>query len=121
MENQGVVVMKKNQSVVCEFDVGHHGIQQEEELDSVELCLDPLKVAIARLSDNDIRQMRPRELAEVVKFSGELSSRDWFKQLRFMEHDDLIRLAFLARRGCQHEVNAAYQRRGQRIPFVDEL
>lgn len=119
MEDHEEICLKKNQSVVYRTDPGHDGIEKVE-LDSGELCLDPLKLAIARLADKEINRMRTMELAEVIKSSNVFASREWFKQLSLMEREDLVRLLFLARRNCQREINAAYHRSGQLIPFVAE-
>ena len=105
---------------VYEVDIGH-GRTPSDDLDSVELCLDPLKVAIAVLSDGDIGRMRPHEVADVIKLSGVFSSRGWNRQLQFMESENLNRLAFLARRSCRHDVNALYEQRGRRGPFLSDL
>src|SRR5690242_17072427 len=94
--------------MVCETDVGGRP-DRDDVLDAFDLCLDPLKVAVARLSDQDIRRMKSRELIDVIKFSDVFSSRTWFQQLRFMDYEDLNRLAYLARRACRHEINAAYE------------
>lgn len=109
-----------NLEAVYEVDVGHDRTPGDD-LDSVELCRDALKVAIAVLSDEDIGRMRPHELADVIKLSGVFSSRVWNRQLQFMESEDLNRLAFLARRSCRHDVNAVYERRGRRGPFLNDL
>ncbi len=109
-----------NLEAVYEVDVGHDRTP-EDDLDSVEFCLDPLDVVIAVLSDEDIRRMRPHELADVIKLSGVFSSRSWNRQLRFMAPEDLNRLAFLARRSCRHDVNAVYEQRGRRGPFLNDL
>lgn len=94
---------------------------RDDLLDAFDLCLAPLKVTVARLSNEDIRRMKRQALIEVIKFSGAFSSRGWVKQLPFMDYEDLDRLAFLARRCCRHEVNTAYEERGRRVPFLNDL
>lgn len=106
--------------MVCEID-DEFRPAGEKVLDGSEQPRAALKVAIARLSDQHVQQMRPLQLVDLVKSSGVFSSREWFQQLQFMEHDDLKRLAYLARRSCRREINTAYEHRGWRVPFLDVL
>ena len=117
MENQGVVCLKKNQSVSYEVRVSPYQIPQAD-LNAVEFCLDPVQVAIARFSDEEIGEMNRFELVELTKLSRVFSSREMIS-LRFMEHDELKQMAFLARRLCRQDMNVAYQRRGREVPYFE--
>lgn len=89
--------------------------------DASEQPVATLKVTIARLSDLGIQRMRSFQLVDVIKGSGVFASREWFPQLQFMEHEELKRLAYLARRACRREINAGYEHRGWQVPFLSEL
>jgi hypothetical protein len=63
--------------------------------------------SIARVDDSTLKCLAPSELIDFVR-SGAGGLR-WFideGRLEWMDADDLRRLAFLVRRGCQQSVNA---------------
>ena len=93
----------------------------EEDLDGVEFCLDPMQVAIARFSDDEIRQMKRLDLVELIKTSRVFLTRQWMTSLRFMEYDELKQMAFLARRLCRQDVNAALRRQGREDDKAEKL
>lgn len=93
----------------------------EKDRETGELCLDVLKIAIARLTDDEIRRMKDLDLFELARLSGFFSTRELMSYLRFMEHDKLEQTAFLTRRLCRQKVNAAYQQRGSTVPFPEDL
>lgn len=115
MESEDVICLKKNQSIRYEVTISPDPVS-EADLNAVEYCLDPVKVAIARFSDEEIQEMNHFELVELTKFARVFSSRE-MDSLRFTEHDGLARTAFLARRLCRQDVNDAYRRRGREVPY----
>jgi hypothetical protein len=89
---------------------GHH----------VEFSLDPLKVAIARLSDSDFSRMNRDDLIHLVSYAV-LDGMSFESQARldFIDDFQLKRLAYLARLACQRKVNSVFFERGRRCPFFD--
>ncbi len=120
METQEVVCLKKGQAVVYESN-NKPSYVREESLNPTEFCLEPLQVAIARLADEDIRYLHDAELIELARLSGLFSKRERTSYLQYLEHDELVQTAYLARRLCRQVVNAIYQRQGTPLPFPDDL
>ncbi len=119
MESPEVVCLKKNQSVPHKVKISPHPVPKVRR-DAVEFCLDPVRVAIARFSDEDILRLDSFELADLLKLSGMFSSREWRYALTSMGGDELRLTAFLARRFCRKELNNAYQRRGRQVAYANE-
>lgn len=106
-----------NLESIYEVEVGPPNVR-EVDRDAVELGLEPLRVSVAQLSDEDIRRLDDVESVAFVKLSGLFSTREW---VQFMDQDELEQMAFQARRLCREEVNAAYKKRGTPAPFTDDL
>jgi hypothetical protein len=84
-----------------------------------ELELDPLKVSIARISEEELDEMNRADLARMIRLSGVFASQDWIDCAECLDHTDLDRLAMLSRRRCREDINAVYERHGKRVPFVN--
>jgi hypothetical protein len=87
--------------------------------DRDEYCLDPLKVAISRLSDAEFDRMERDELKDVVRFTGlDRASDECEEHLNFIDDRGLRMLACLARVSCQRAIHNAYIEHGQSSPFI---
>lgn len=84
-----------------------------------DLELDPLKVSIARISEEELDEMNRTDLAQMIRLSGAFASQDWIDCAECLDHTDLDRLAVLSRRRCREDINAVYEKHGKRIPFVN--
>ncbi len=85
-------------------------------------CLDPVKVAISRLSDSEVEQMDRNELVSIVKISGlDHMCNETDTHLQFADEHRLRMLACLARCVCQRAIHSAYIERGQPSPFLGHV
>lgn|GEM_PF-5481787 len=84
--------------------------------------LDPLNVAIARLSDAELARMNREDLIDIVNYSVldrlAIMGR---ARLDFIDDSQLKRLASLARFSCRRKVDSAFFERGLRCDFLDSL
>ena len=82
--------------------------------------LDPLNVAIARLSDDEVTHMNREDLIDLVTYAvlDHLTIEDR-AHLDFVEDSQLKRLACLARFASRRKVNSVFFARGLRCPFFD--
>ena len=87
---------------------------------NVQSSLDPLNVAIARLSDAEVAGMNREDLIDLVNYSVlDRLSMNGRAHLDFVDDSQLKRLACLARFACRRKVNSAFFERGRRPPFID--
>lgn len=91
-------------------------IPPEEDRARDSLVLDPWKIAIARLTKDEMKKLSRHELIHVVIASRVFSGRSWVDQLGLMDRDGLELLALLVRQSCRRDVNDLYRRRAQPIP-----
>lgn len=86
--------------------------------DKRDFYLDPLRVAISRLSDAEFNKMQREDLLDVLRFAGlDCLATVNSAQFEFVNDTDLRRLAYIARFACQRAIHCACIEQGQASPF----
>lgn len=86
---------------------------------AVNYCLDPVKVAISRLSDSEFDHMDRSELISIVRSSGlNHMCHECDAHLEFLDDQHLRMLACQARSICQRATHSAYIEHGKPSPFL---
>lgn len=93
-----------------------HPLVPQENRTQGSFILDPWKVAIARLTNDEMKQLPRYELIHLTTASRVFSGRSWVDQLGLMDREGLELLAVLVRQSFRHDVNAVYREWEQPIP-----
>jgi hypothetical protein len=80
-----------------------------------------VRESIALLSDEEVRSLDRRDLVDLIRLAGLTRTDDAELRLRYATSEEACRIAFLARRCCQNQLNSYHQGIGRPALWVEAI